>query len=456
MIKLCDLCGWAVTGVVLALVPSTGGQVPSFTGVCDLGGGTSRCYAVSGDGSVVAGDSLDANGYTQAFIWTPTHGIKGIGFLNASHKESHARGVGVDSGSVVHVGGYALNIANKPQAIHWSGDVMGAGSHTAIPFLPDGDEAHGRALRVKPTNDEVYVVGQAEKAHGAIWHGFRWRSGGGTLDLQDIIDGDSSAADVGWRPDGTNIIVGVSNSNWWISGSGNHREAFRWDPTWDMVGIKGLDHVCGRGFQVAAGDNGIAETVAHPNDLQIIAQGTTGLDPEEVIVSSGPDNWLQTRHAGNNILGDDLLWPPGREADGTSESLSNAVSPDGRFSVGRCTYPDETCGEPHPSVRLFQANLHDVRVVDGEGTDHCGGACVMHFGLGFLDDDNYSEALAVSNAYEPEPSRLGVVVVGWSMHVGYRIVAGANGVAESAAQCDDDQVVTPGTSGLGYYDVVVD
>ena len=94
-------------------------QTASFTGIGHLGGGTSKAYGVSSDGTVVAGESLDGDGKTQAFIWTSSHGIKGIGFLNASYKESKGRGVDVDSAGTLHVGGYSRNSSNKPEAVHW-------------------------------------------------------------------------------------------------------------------------------------------------------------------------------------------------------------------------------------------------------------------------------------------------------------------------------------------------
>jgi probable HAF family extracellular repeat protein len=444
-----------VIAALTVLAATAFGQTATFTGLGHLGGGTSKAYGVSSNGSVVVGESGDSSGNTQAFICTTGQGIKGIGFLNPTYSESWGRGVDVDSEGTIHATGYSQVGGSRNQAFRWEGTAAGTGSMTGLPFLPDGDESAGRALRVDPAGSEVFIVGDAEKAHGAIWHGFRWRSGsGGVLDLQDIIDGNSGAYGIGWRPNGTQIIVGVSNSNWWISGSGNHREAFRWDPDWHIVGITGLDYVCGYGFQIAAGDNGVAETTADRTDLQLIDVGTAGLDREEVIISADIDpngeSWLRTIHwSGGGLVGDDLSWPPGHEADGSSESLSNAVSPDGRFSVGRCTYPDETCGYPHPTFRLFQANFHDDEL--------WGHTCneVTHFPLGFLDDDNYSEALGVSNAVSPDPSREGVVVVGWSLHVGYRILAGANGVAESTAECDDVQEVPVGTSGLAANTVVV-
>jgi len=438
------------------------GQTASFTSLGDLGGGTSQAYGVSSDGTVVVGDSLDGNGKTQAFIWTTSNGIQGIGFLDGTYQESHGRAVAVDSGGTIHVTGYSKNSSNKNQAFHWSGNASGAGTMSGIPYLPGGDTSYGRGLRIRA--DEIFIVGRSNRSDGKN-RAFRWHSSapGGSLDLGVILDhatqGNSDAYGVGWRPNGTNTIVGSSNSNWWVTGTGNRREAFRWAPNeWGMVGTKGLDHVCGRGFQVAAGDNGVADTAADPSDVQVIDQYTTGLDREEVVVSSGADSWLQTaepRGSGGQILDDDLLWPEGRDADGTSESLFRAVSPDGRFSVGRCTYPDEACGVDHPQRRLWQANFHDAKVKDGEPSGgHCGGT-VMHFPLGFLDDDNYSEALGVSRSSLGDPSREEVVAVGWSKNVGYAILAGSNGEAETLAQCDDVQEEAVGTTGLSADTIVV-
>ncbi len=445
-------CAAGVWAILAASCLPALGQASTFTGIGKLDGhARSRCLGVSADGTVVAGQSFDANDKPQAVIWTVSDGVRGLGFLNPSNADSTANGVDLTGNGTVHATGVSKNNAGNDQAFLWSGNVMGVGTMTDLPLLPGGSSSVGRALRINL--DEIFVVGRSGKS-GGVNHAFRWRSGApsGSLDLGDLPGGSDSsdAYAVGWRPNGTNIIAGASNSTWWVGG--NRREAFRWSGSMD--GIKGLDWVCERGFQVVAGQNGIADTTAAGDDVQVYPVGTSGLEPDTVVVSSGPNRWLNCR---DSLHGDDELWPkpvPNQDTDVSGESLSNALSRDGRFSVGRCTYPDAgPCGE-HPKQRLFQANLHDLLVRDGEATDHCGGL-VMHFPVGFLPGDNYSEAFGVSQPELPEPSRQGLTVVGWSQNIAYGIRAGSNGVADSTAACDDVQEIPVGTTGLASTAIVV-
>ncbi len=413
----------AVASVAMGVGLSAYGQTASFTGVGTLGGATSRCNAVSSEGSVVAGVSLDGNGNLQAFIWTSGNGMKGLGFLDPTYQESDGRGVDVESGGIVHVAGTSLNSNNKDQGFHWYGDILvpGTGTMVGIPFLPGGNESCARALRVKAGTDEVYITGTSNKDFSGSLkkRAYRWRTGapGASLDLGDLPGGSnrSEGYDLGWDTGGNNIIVGWSRSTWWVGDSAN--EAFRWNSSGSSIlGRKGLDHVCGRGFQIAAGPDGEADTPAHASDIQVEPVGTTGLDPEDIIVSSGADRWLQTEHAGAGRVDDDLLRPEGHSpqvGDGYKSQFV-AISRNARFSVGKSTYPplpSEGWTDPY---RPYQANLRDVRIKDGEPDvdDHCGGN-VMHFGLGFLPGDNYSYALDVSNTADYY-SREGLAVVGYS------------------------------------------
>ncbi|MHC4091478.1 MAG: hypothetical protein ACYSVY_14610, partial [Planctomycetota bacterium] len=60
---------------------------------------------------------------------------------------------------------------------------------------------------------------------------------------------------------------------------------------------------------VFAGMDGIADTIAAGDDIQVITPGTTGLDPDTVVVRPGPDLELEVAAIDpNDNVGDDPLW----------------------------------------------------------------------------------------------------------------------------------------------------
>ena len=81
----------------------------------------------SGDGSVVVGDSMLS--MSQAFRWTASGGMVGLGFLPPSDDMSTASGVSADGSTVV---GYSRYDGSIYQAFRWtpSGGMVGLG------FLP--------------------------------------------------------------------------------------------------------------------------------------------------------------------------------------------------------------------------------------------------------------------------------------------------------------------------------
>ena len=87
---------------VLSLFAISPVQAASFSGL----GGFYSPSGVSADGSVIVGTRHTDNGYTnEAFRWTQSSGIVGLGFLANDHHGSIATDVSAD-GSVVVGGGY--------------------------------------------------------------------------------------------------------------------------------------------------------------------------------------------------------------------------------------------------------------------------------------------------------------------------------------------------------------
>jgi probable HAF family extracellular repeat protein len=406
----------AVAVIVVLAAPLTWGQAASFTGTGRLAAGKLvKAFGVSANGTVVVGDAIDADGKTQAFVWTVAGGLHGIGYLNPTNKETHATDVGLTSTGQIRICGYGKDAAGKNRAFLWSGDAFGTGTFELIPLLAGGTQNQAYGLYVTSA-DTVLVAGDSESSSAGTGkqQGFYWQTGEPDCDGLGFLNGgtpDSHGRAIAIR-DGVTNIVGYSNSRW--SGGYNSREAAKWEPS-TLSGEFGLTKVCdGEGWQILAGPNGIAETVAHPADLQITPVGTMGLDPETVVVSAGPDSILKDQ---SHAAGDDVLAPISPGTPSANESIYRAVSPNGRYRVGRSNY---VIG----NNSLWEAFLRDVKNRDYSAPDNCGGF-VFDWPLGFVKQDNtgapiadnYSDAFAVSNGASPTGSRNGLVVVGSSLNL---------------------------------------
>lgn len=406
---------WLTAGTLLIFTAGALGQA-AFTGTGRLvPGNLGRALGVSPDGSIVVGYAAGADGKSQACLWTAGGGLKSLGLLNPSDKESRATDVGITSTGEVKICGYSKDSGDKDQAFLWTGNVDGAGTFFAIPRLSGGTTNTAAALLVM-SDDVVFVTGDSGSSAvtGNDRQAYRWRSDspGGSLALGFLNSTrkNSRATGIALRS-GETHIAGYGQSRW--SGGNDSREAMHWTPSGGIGGDAGLTQVCGgEGWQILAGPNGVADTKASGLDLQITPVGTTGLDPERVVVSAGADNMLKDQ---TNAAGDDVL-APASMSPSVNESLYRGVSPDGRFRVGRSNYiPGNNT--------LWEANLRDIRNRDYSSPDNCGGIA-FHWPLGFctLDNlgmsiaDNYSEALGVSNG-SGDTSRSGLVVVGSSLNV---------------------------------------
>lgn len=394
-----------------ALLPA---QTPTFQGVGQIPGGTSsRLLGVSADGTMLVGEAIDANGRTVAILYDRVAGaptLLSLGFPNNTNLESHGNDVGVDTLGTVHVAGDGLNASNKRQAFHWSGTRTGVGTYTMIPYLPNSSsnpQAFGRSLVIDPTNT-VLITGESTSSSATDStpnEAYRYRSDTvSTLGIGFLNGGAKRSAGFGitWVA-GETDIVGWSWSKW--GGGNNQSESFRWESPsgGTMYGQQGLNFVCGgEGWQIVAGPNGIAESTATFDNLQIQPVGTAGLSPDAVVVSAGPDNILKDQVV---PAGDDIMRPAGVSPNNSSQSRFNAISPDGRYMVGRSTYPGNVNNH-------WEAFMRDRRNRDYSAPDNCGGLA-FHWPLGFLPGDNYSEARGVSNGTGAQ-SRDGLTVVGWS------------------------------------------
>ncbi len=80
---------------------SSGGMV----GLGDLAGGSfsSQSHGISGDGSTVVGQGSSASG-PEAFLWTQSGGMVGLGDLSGGSFSSTARGISANGSTVVGSG----------------------------------------------------------------------------------------------------------------------------------------------------------------------------------------------------------------------------------------------------------------------------------------------------------------------------------------------------------------
>ena len=188
---------------------ATPAQATEFLGLGDLPGGIfySSAYAVSADGSVVAGE-VSAGGDLTPFRWTASGGMVPLGVAG------EATGISADGNTIA--GSFAN--AGHSEAYRWTagGGVTGLGTSGYT-------HSYGRAI----SPDGGTVVGMV--AGAGTTQAFRWTAGGG-MDL------------LGWFAGGTpqSTALGVSD-NGVVVGYGGHIggvEAFYWTPA--LGAITGL------------------------------------------------------------------------------------------------------------------------------------------------------------------------------------------------------------------------
>jgi probable HAF family extracellular repeat protein len=304
---------------------------PALIWLGTLGGSWSEAFGVSADGRVVVGRAYNAAGQYRAFRWTVDGGMQDLGTLGGSRSEAY--GVSADGSVVV---GMAYNAARQYRAFRWTVDggmqdlgtllgdtvsqafgvsadglvVVGvSGSRNAFRWtaeggmegLPGGGTARG------VSSDGRVVVGWSSNGSNDMAVRWVWGSAGWEVENLGTLGGSSSWA-YGVSADG-GVIVGKSKIS---VGNRQYDRAFRW------TAADGMQYL---------GTLGGNQSVAYG----VSADGA-------VVVGSAQNNAGQSRA---------FRWTPtdGMEDLNTTYSclLSNgsyfeaafAVSPDGRYIVGR-------------------------------------------------------------------------------------------------------------------------
>ena len=248
-----------------------------------LGGDWSEAYGVSADGAVVVGRAQNAAFYARAFRWTASGGMQDLGTLGGDRSEAY--GVSADGAVVV---GWAYN-ATFYRAFRWtaSGGMQDLGTL-------DGDESWATGVSA----DGAVVVGYATNGAGRF-RAFRWTALGGMQDLGTLGGGWSEA--YGVSADGA-VVVG------WARNAAGQPRAFRWAASGGMQDLGTL----GGGYSWAFGVSADGSVVV----------GTAGGVYAFRWTAAGGMEDLNTTYA--NLL-----------TNGSYLGLATAISPDGRYIVGR-------------------------------------------------------------------------------------------------------------------------
>jgi len=308
-----------------------------MVGLGDLAGGftESKAFGVSSDGTVVIGTSSSASG-DEAFRWTSSGGMVGLGDLGGPIFGSRGSGISADGSVVV---GDAFSPSGT-EAFRWtsSGGMVGLGGLPGS--IGVGTEAWGVSA-----NGSV-VVGLGNSATGGT-EAFRWTSGGGMVGLGDLPGGLFRSTARGVSADG-GVVVGDSSS----AASGDFfTEAFRWTSGGGMVGLGDLP---GGPFRSLA--------------LGVSADGNVVVG-WSMIALMGSEAFVWTQANGMERLIDVLMANGATGLTGWTLESAQAISANGQWVVGFGT-------NPVGASEAFLANITPVPIP----------AAVWLFGsaLGFL------------------------------------------------------------------------
>lgn len=228
---------------LIFLLFSSSSLAVTFSQITDLPGGSSvnsRALSISGDGNTVTGFGISAQGF-EAYKWTQSGGITGIGELPGGGFESDGWGVSQNGNFIVGVS----KSTNGFEAFRWtSGTMAGLGDLAGGTFS---------SIAFDVSDDGSVVVGRGNSGSSEA---FRWQSG--TMTGLGFLPGGSikfSQANA-VSADGSTV---VGNS---ISSSGN--EAF----SWSSGSLTGLGDLPGGSFASTANDISADGTV-------IVGQGAS-------------------------------------------------------------------------------------------------------------------------------------------------------------------------------------
>lgn len=313
-----------------------------FVTLGDLSGGafSSRAVGVSGDGSVVAGNSIGNNG-AEGFRWTQAGGMVTLGDLPGGGIDNEAYGISSDGSTIVGFGTSGSGV----EAMRWTlaggmvglGDLAGGGTFS----IALGTNSNGSV-----------VVGRGGGVNGT--EAFRWTQAGGMVGLGDLAGGGFSSVAQGTNSDGS-VVVGFGSGT-------NGTEAFRWTQAGGMVGLGDFAGGTFSSFATAtnsdgsvvvgSGNNAIGQEAFRwtqaggmvglgflPGDTGSAATATNS-DGNVVVGQSGSHGIRWTQAGGIQSVADWLAAAGVSTAPGYTLGIATGVSADGSIVVGNAVGPN--------------------------------------------------------------------------------------------------------------------
>lgn len=297
--------------------PSFSDAQTTFQGIGFLPGDSdSIATGVSGDGSVVVGDSAPTSfAHRRVFRWTASNGMENLGTLGGDHSEGSDDSGGISAdGSVI--AGYSLARDGHGHAYRW---VLGE-DMTDLGKLPGGYESRANDVNA----DGSVVVGYSSTEGGGEYRAFRWTNELGMVNLGTLPGGSFSFARA--VSDDGHVVVGSANV-------ATAARAFRWT---NDEGMQSLGTLSGGNGSAAYGTSA---------DGSIIV----GLSDSAPPTDDRAFRW--TAATGMECLG--IL--PGSE----SYSAATAITPDGGTIVG---YSDSAHGEA-PFIWTEAGGMRNLRTM---------------------------------------------------------------------------------------------
>lgn len=331
---------------LLLILPAT--NAATFVPLGDLPGGGFRSEAkdISADGTTVVGWSESTTGASEAFVWRAATGLVGLGDFPGGALNSSATGVSADGSIVVGVGTFQNSggAATDQEAFIWSlsnglvglGDVPG-GNHgsKAYGVSADGSRVVGMGLdqSVPTINAAVWDGGPGTgtgipggddtqyafsvSADGSVivgrkqdGSGFLWSGPVGFIGLGSLPAGTTSTYPYRVSADGGTVVGAAYN--------GSVREAFRWNAS---SGMRGLGDLAGGLFGSAARDVSAGGNV-------IVGAGNLSS------TSAESDAFIWTEAGGMKRLHDVLVAQGAAGLDGWQLRDATGISDDGTIIAG--------------------------------------------------------------------------------------------------------------------------
>lgn len=208
-----------------------------------IGADFSEAYGVSGDGSVIVGDTN-----TQPFIWTAA-----TGFQSFAAPDDAVWAISADGATIVGSSDASGNI----EACYWDR----SGIRTDLGFLP----GHDRSEALAASADGACIVGYSELTSSAnSQRAFRWTAAGGMVDLGVAGDALRSSA-TGVSDDGATVSINQAG------GSATSGAAI-WSMTGGLALLPSVPGVVSSNF--ATGMSGDGTTTIGTSDLVVSGVGT--------------------------------------------------------------------------------------------------------------------------------------------------------------------------------------